>query len=187
MKYFTSDLHYFDKNLIECGIRTFPSVEEMHNKIISNFKSKIDGNGEVYVLGDIVGMDFDYMMKKDLPQIFDQMGINNPNTPFHLVLGNHDLFPIQDYMDMGFVSVEEIDGVNIGKLKVMLTHDPCMVQIENTLALCGHVHTLFEHVGNVQRNTLAINISVEVRNYTPVSEDEIVTIIENSAWVNTQS
>jgi len=184
MRYFLSDLHLYDKGIIEYCDRPFSSVEEMHYMIINNFRNKVKGKGEIFILGDIVGKNGKYLIKNDLVHILSQMGINNPDTPFHLILGNHDTLQIQDYIDMGFMSVKEIDSIQIGNLKTMLTHDPCFIQQKNTLALCGHVHTLFEYVCNVERNNLAINVGVEVRNYTPVSEDEIITLIKSTAWAN---
>ena len=187
MKYFLSDLHLYDEGLMKACDRPFITVEEMHDEIINNFRSKVEGSGEIYILGDITGKNFNHMMKKDLMRILEKMGISNPDTPFHLILGNRDAFPVHDYIEMGFVSVKEMDYVQVGKLKTMLTHDPCMVQQKDTLALCGHVHTLFEYVCNTERNTLAVNVGVEVRNYTPVSEEEVIAIIKNTAWVNNQS
>ncbi|MCL1941801.1 MAG: metallophosphoesterase [Synergistaceae bacterium] len=182
MKYFLSDPHFYDEGLMKyCG-RPFSSVEEMHRAIIDNFKNKVAGAGEIYILGDITGKNGKSLTREDYARVLGEMGINDPNTPFHLILGNHDTLPAEDYMDMGFVSVRAIGDVQIGKFKAMLTHDPCMVQQENTLALCGHVHTLFDHVCNIRRNTLAINMSVEVRDYSPVSEDEVIAMIKNTAW-----
>jgi len=183
MRYFLSDLHFYDEVLMKNCDRPFFSVEEMHLKIIDNFRNKVNGYGQIYILGDLMGKNSKHLSKNDFFHIFDHMGINNPNTPFHLILGNNDTFEAQDYIDMGFVSVKEKDNIQLGELKAMLVHDPCMVQIRNTLALCGHVHTLFDHVCNVQRNTLAINVGVEVRNYTPVCEDEVIVLIKNTAWI----
>ena len=191
MKFFSSDLHFYDEGLMKyCG-RPFSSVEEMHSVIISNFRNKVNGNGEIYILGDITGKNSKHLTKKDYTQVLDQMGISNPNTPFHLILGNNDALPIEDYLDLGFISVKGIDNIQLGEFntmlnstfyKAMLTHDPCMVQQVNTLALCGHVHTLFDDVFNEKRNILAINVGVEVRNYTPVSEEEILALIKNTGW-----
>ncbi|MCL2767525.1 MAG: metallophosphoesterase family protein [Synergistaceae bacterium] len=182
MKYFLSDLHFYDEGLMKYCDRPFSSVEEMHCKIIDNFRNKVGGNGEIYILGDITGKNSMNLTKINYMQVLDQMGISNSNTPFHLILGNNDKLPAEDYMDMGFVSVKGIDNIQIGEFKAMLTHDPCMVQQVNTLALCGHVHTLFDYVYNVQRNTLAINVGIEVRDYTPVSEDEIIALIKNTNY-----
>ena len=183
MKYFISDLHFYDEGLMKYCDRPFFSVEEMHSKIIDNFRNKVNGYGEIFILGDLMGKNSKHLTKSDIMQLLEQMGINNPNTQFQLILGNNDTFGVQDYIDMGFVSVKEKDNIQLGKLKTMLVHDPSMVQQVNTLALCGHVHTLFDCVCNVQRNTLAINMGVEVRNYTPVSEDEVISLIKGTAWV----
>ena len=183
MKYFSSDLHFYDEGLIKYCDRPFSSVDEMHRKVIDNFKNKVNGNGEIYILGDITGRNAAHLGKKDYMQILDQMGINNPNTPFRLILGNHDTLPIEDYTDMGFVSVKKIDHIRLGKLETMLTHDPCMVQPKNTLALCGHIHTLFDYICNINRNTLAINVCLEARGYAPVSEEEIIALIKSTAWI----
>ena len=182
MRYFSSDLHFYDEGLMKNCDRPFSSVEEMHRKIIDNFRNKVDGDGEVYILGDLMGKNSKHLTKENFINIFDQMGINNPNTPFHLILGNNDTLQISDYMDMGFKSVKETDNITLGEFSVMLVHDPCMVQKKNTLALCGHIHTLFEHVYNAQRNTLAINVGIEIRNYAPLSEEEIVDLIKNTPW-----
>jgi calcineurin-like phosphoesterase family protein len=112
------------------------------------------------------------------------MGINNLNTPFHLILGNNDLFKIQDYTDMGFKSVKETSNILFGEFNAMLVHDPCMVQKKNTLALCGHIHTLFDYVYNAQRNNLAINVGIETRNYAPISEEEIIALIKNTPYAS---
>ena len=183
MRYFTSDLHFYDEVLMKNCNRPFLSVEEMHRGIIDNFINKVNGNGEIYVLGDITGKNNKHLTKEDYRQVLEQLGINNPNTPFHLILGNNDTLPIEDYLNMGFISVKGIDNIQLGEYKTMLTHDPCMVQQVNALALCGHIHTLFDHVCNKERNTLAINVGLEVRNYTPVSEEEIIALIKNTAWV----
>ena len=182
MRYFSSDLHLYDEGLMKHCDRPFSSVEEMHRKIIENFRNKVNGNGEIYILGDLMGKNSKHLTKEDFINIFDQMGINDPNTPFHLILGNNDTFKIQDYIDMGFKSVKEMDNIVLGEFNVMLVHDPCMVQKKNTLALCGHIHTLFDHVYNARRNTLAINVGVEIRNYAPLSGEEIIALIMDTAW-----
>lgn len=182
MRYFTSDLHFFDEGIIGyCG-RPFLSAEEMNSSIVHNFKSKLVNGGDIYILGDLLGVNSNDVPPKELAAILDDMGIHNPNISFHLIMGNHDVLPKEDYLAMGFVSVKKIDFITIGEQKVMLTHDPCMVQQRNTLAVCGHIHTLFGHIYNHFRNTLTINVGVERCDYAPVSEEEIMKIIKNTGW-----
>ena len=60
--FFTSDLHFGHKNLIE-GLRKM-SVEESDNLIISNWNKIVRKKDVVYILGDIT-------MEK--PQLIDQV------------------------------------------------------------------------------------------------------------------
>ena len=179
MKYFISDLHFYDAGIIYYCDRPFSSVEEMHEKIVENFCEKTAGGGEIYVLGDLVGMKGG--IEKCGP-ILKKMGIDNPRTPFRLIRGNHDLLPDDEYLKMGFLSVEEVARENVAGYDAMLAHDPCMIQPRGTLALCGHIHTLFDEIYNEERNMLAINVGVERRSYAPVSEEEIAEIIKKSRW-----
>ncbi|MDR3353861.1 MAG: hypothetical protein LBO21_02335, partial [Synergistaceae bacterium] len=86
------------------------------------------------------------------------------------------------YKKIGFRSVRKLGFVDINGLKFMLTHDPCMVQPRNTLAICGHIHTLFAENWQPSRNTLTINVCVEMRNYEPVSEAEIFETVMRSEY-----
>lgn len=179
MKYFISDLHFFDAGIIYYCDRPFASVEEMHRVLVGNFNRKVAGEGEVYVLGDIVGMKGG--IEKCGP-LLKEMGIDDPRTPFRLIRGNHDLLPDEEYLKMGFVSVEEVCRARVAGYDAMLAHDPCMIQPCGTLAICGHIHTLFGELYNEERNMLAINVGVERRGYAPVSEAEIAAIVEKSRW-----
>ena len=52
MKYYTSDLHLFHKNIIEYENRPFSSIEEMNNTIIDNINYRLSPDDELYILGD---------------------------------------------------------------------------------------------------------------------------------------
>lgn len=52
MIYFTADLHLAHKNVIRLCDRPFSSIEEMDEKLISNWNSIITNNDTIYVLGD---------------------------------------------------------------------------------------------------------------------------------------
>ena len=55
MIYFTSDLHFSHKNILNMGHgRPFSSTEEMNQKLIENWNKKVTSNEDmVYVLGDV--------------------------------------------------------------------------------------------------------------------------------------
>lgn len=51
--YFTSDLHFWHKNVCKYCNRPYETVEEMNAGIIANWNSVISDNDTVFVLGDI--------------------------------------------------------------------------------------------------------------------------------------
>jgi calcineurin-like phosphoesterase family protein len=156
-------------------------VDAMNYDIARRFREKMSDADEVYILGDIFGKNvlaspFELCMK-----LMESLGIRE--RPFHLVLGNHDILTDEEYVKVGFASVKRLDFIDLGGMRTMLTHDPCMVQPVGTLALCGHVHALFSENWQPARNTFTINVSVEMRNYAPVSEAEIVDIVRRSDYM----
>ena len=83
MEFFTSDLHFFHKNILqfEKDTRNFKDVEDMNEKLIQYWNSIVQQNDKVYNLGDLsFSSKFD-----DLISI-----VNRLNGEHHLILGNHD-------------------------------------------------------------------------------------------------
>lgn len=180
MRYFTSDLHFFDAGIIEYAGRPFASAEEMNTALIKNFRERTGSASEIYILGDIFGMmgcpgdPFEQTRS-----IFKELGIDD--RPFHLMCGNHDHLTDDQYREVGFRTVmhgyAHIDACG---RRVMITHDPCMIQPRGTAAICGHIHTLFRENWSPLRETFTVNVAVEARGYAPVSEDEIADLIDRS-------
>jgi calcineurin-like phosphoesterase family protein len=50
--FFTSDLHLGHKNIIELENRPFKDLEDMNNKLVNNWNSKIKNDDLVYYIGD---------------------------------------------------------------------------------------------------------------------------------------
>jgi calcineurin-like phosphoesterase family protein len=179
-RYFTSDQHFFDSGIMDYCDRPYKSVEEMNDDIIQRFIAKTADGGEVYIIGDIFGSRQPPAPFESCVRVMKRLGIDE--RPFHLVRGNHDNMRTDEYLKAGFKSVKNIDSIDIGGLRFMLTHDPCMIQPAGTLAICGHIHTLFSENWQPLRNTFTVNVSVEVRNYEPVSEDEILELVKRSEY-----
>ena len=53
MRFFTSDLHDFHRNVINYCNRPYKDVEEQHEHIVSTWNSMISKDDTVYVLGDV--------------------------------------------------------------------------------------------------------------------------------------
>ena len=101
MEFFTSDLHFFHKNILqfEKDTRNFKDVEEMNEKLIEYWNSIVQPNDTVYNLGDLsFSSKFD-----DLISIANRL-----NGEHHLILGNHDQI-ISNNMDK-LLSMTKLDG-----------------------------------------------------------------------------
>lgn len=78
--WFTSDLHFWHKNICKYCDRPYESLEEMHEAIIANWNSVVQDDDDVFLLGD---MGFCGINKL-------RVLIARLNGKIHLVQGNHD-------------------------------------------------------------------------------------------------
>jgi calcineurin-like phosphoesterase family protein len=152
----------------------------MNEDMVRRFVTKTKEADEIFIIGDIFGNRHPDSPHSTCGRLMNTLGIGL--RPFHLILGNHDSLEIETYREIGFRSVKRLGSVDINGLSFMLTHDPCMVQARDTLAICGHIHTLFSENWQPARNTFTINVSVEMRNYEPVSEEEILETVMKSGY-----
>jgi calcineurin-like phosphoesterase family protein len=181
MKYFTSDLHFFDADIISLADRPYASPDQMNEDLISRFLARTRDADEIFILGDIFGGRPPEDVYTAAERAMGRLGIKD--RAFHLMRGNHDHLTDDEYRKIGFRTVmEKFAFIELDGMRVMISHDPCMVQPRGTFALCGHVHTLFSENWQPERNTFTINMSVEVRNYEPVSEAEILRIAAMSPY-----
>ncbi|MDL2263499.1 metallophosphoesterase family protein [Synergistaceae bacterium OttesenSCG-928-I11] len=184
MIYFTSDQHFFDSDIISFADRPYANPDEMNEDLIARFLAKTQDADEIYILGDIFGSKPPYDHFTSTKWAMERLGIKD--RPFHLMRGNHDHLPDDDYRHIGFRSVmDKFAFIELGDLRFMISHDPCMVQPRDTLAICGHIHTLFSENWQPRRNTFTINVGVEVRNYEPISEAEILELVARSPYKRT--
>lgn len=157
MKYFTSDWHDGHKNIIKYCDRPFTNVEEQRELILKRLRYLTEDD-ELYVLGDCFFSRTFEEMKNFLSQI---------KARKILIRGNHDRLSIVKYKSIGFDEVYKHLIVNISDTEFLLTHDPVAVIVFKGPTICGHVHNLWKNQPNL------LNVSVDVRNYYPVSEHEI--------------
>lgn len=187
--WFTSDEHYFHKNVIRLCARPFADLEQMHAALIANFNALVHPGDVVYHLGDFV-----WNWNK-VGRILAQL-----NGEHHLIIGNHDqCHPVHDhhspgkypaeYLRMGFKSVQTDLKIHIGTHDVKLCHFPYMPKDvtgmeeyhlrfpdfrpkdEGGWLLHGHVHTQFKQQGR------QINVGVDQWDFKPVSLDQLLELI----------
>ena len=167
-RWFYSDPHFNHPAIIELCHRPYLNYKCMVKDIIHNINSLVEEDDELYCIGDFaLARSWEYNI---IERIFDKINAKYQ----HLILGNHDNLKPFDYVRMGFISVHTALELTLkNDEKVILVHDPAISTIDrNRIFLCGHLHDLFSTKYNV------INLSVEVCNYKPLSEDQIIEIIK---------
>lgn len=183
--FFTADSHLNHLNVIRLSCRPFQDLREMHEKLIENWNRVVKPCDQVWHLGD-VGMGPLDQFRPLLKRL---------NGHKHLIAGNHDeVWPghreahrqQRAWLEV-FDTVQPFARKKIVGQRVMLSHFPFYGQGDHTAVerypdyrfpdtgawlLHGHVHTEWAQRGR------QINVGVDVRNYTPMSINEIVHLIE---------
>lgn len=187
MIWFTSDLHFGHKNVIEFCKRPFSSVEDMERGLISNWNSCVSDGDIVYILGDMF-----FCGVKKIKEIMPQL-----NGKKHLVLGNHDWGKVKPRRaeELGFESVTQNSEIGFefqdGKvLMLKLCHFPYSGDHTKDvryleyrpndvggILLHGHVHEAWKVRGR------QINVGVDVWDYKPVSQKQIEEIVQSIGGV----
>jgi len=187
MIWFTSDLHFYHKNIISLSKRPFQNLNEMHETLIKNWNNCVKSNEYVYILGD-----FSFGSIESTKRILDQL-----NGFKILIKGNHD-FPAHKALKCGFNEVHENIFINLNGTRIYLSHFPYrasfvqwlkhkllggywdirynhkrMVNDGNWL-LHGHTHQKSKIYKNM------IHIGVDAWNYKPVSHLQILNLINKN-------
>lgn len=176
--WFSSDHHFFHKNIIKYCNRPFGSVEEMNEALVTNWNSVVGPDDHVYHLGDFC---FGNVEKWNWC-----LEPGRLNGHIHLILGNHDPDRVfrEGTMYGRFDSIDFQKILIIEGWTVILNHFPFSSFSNNVdhkvMELFGHIHSGPEGIGNVMLDghTLQWNqydVGVDNNNYTPISWAEIKT------------
>ncbi|MEE0858767.1 MAG: metallophosphoesterase [Acutalibacteraceae bacterium] len=155
--FFIADLHFYDKNIIHYENRPFNSVEDMNNKIISNWNKVVLDNDFVYIVGD-------FGAENNEAEI-----LNKLNGTKYLIKGNHDTFSNEYYRNSGFTEVYNLPII-LNNFWI-LSHEPIYVNNNMPYAnIFGHIHNspLYKDYSSHH-----FCVSAERIDYTPISFEEI--------------
>lgn len=170
MIYFTSDLHFYHKNVIDYCKRPWSNVEEMNEGLIERFNAKVGKTDTVYFLGDIL---FGGPTKaaEILPRL---QGFR------YLVPGNHDnIKHLTPYFE-GILP--PIFNLRHEGHRFVLCHFP-LLSWENKhhgwYHLHGHTHAAITNyptdTGDYHRGPSRIlDVGVDNCNYEPISYVEVI-------------
>jgi calcineurin-like phosphoesterase family protein len=168
MIYFTADLHFAHKNVINLCNRTFETVEDMDMALIRNWNGTVRPNDEIYILGD-------FTMK---PAEVAHARLSLLNGRKYFIRGNHDRF-LNNYEEYAgdFIWVKDYYMFKYDGRKLVLFHYPIMEWdgfFRGAIHLYGHIHN--SKVSAVYVKNIigpAFNVGVDVNDYKPVSIDKI--------------
>lgn len=166
-KFFISDTHFFHTNILKFTgddgkrIRPFDSLEEMHEYMIAKWNSVVKDQDFVYHLGDVT---FQYH------GAFNNL-MSRLKGQKRLIVGNHDKI-WNPALQMAFQKVDLWKGFK--EHNFTASHMPLRLEglRDGAFNVHGHIHQ------RMMEDKHYINVSVEVRDYTPVHIDEIGKEIE---------
>lgn len=170
MIWFTSDTHYFHRQVIEYCNRPFSSVEEMNEALIANWNRVVSPKDIIYHLGD-----FAFCKADKAIEIVKRL-----NGKKHLIFGNHDksLRKSKEFLEL-WESTQDLKEIKVpdetaptGTRKIVMCHYPLVTwNASSYLSFSTHGHT---H-GNLydDPHSLRCDVGVDCWNYTPVSFEQI--------------
>lgn len=217
MRWFTSDIHFWHRNVITYCNRPWATVEEMNAGIIERFNALVKPDDEVFCFGDFSLNWQGAEMRKYL------------NGTWYLIPGNHDKChsvmhknkpekkqnAFTKYEEMGFIICPEyyslilsdkevkpmLDIMEEGKVSAQICHFPFKEDHGNfeqepryqklrpqpselcQVLLHGHVHNAWKvnyfWSDEQKRFIPQINLGVDVWDWKPISESELLEFSKN--------
>lgn len=186
--WFSSDLHFGHKRVIEFCNRPFMDVEQMDRELIFKHNDLVAPNDLVYHLGDISF----HSPQRGIPLI------KKMNGRKILIQGNHDKYSATQY-DEVYIAVAREMRIVLGGKHFCLSHypyfpspyegaDPLALRYQDrrpverpgTILLCGHVHNAWKErcieMGET-KTAHQVNVGVDVWDYKPVSISQILSLL----------
>lgn len=188
MIFFTSDTHFFHKNICrgtsewhiregEEGIqktRDFDTIEEMNHRLISVINSKVYHNDVLYHLGD-----WSFGGADKIQRARNMINCSN----IHLIFGNHDqhITPFDSIYRRLFTSADYYRELPLSKANkanmICMFHYAARIwnkRHKESIFLYGHSHNSLPDAGD-----RSMDVGVDTRNdYSPYSLDEIMDIMK---------
>lgn len=158
MDFFTSDTHFGSERTLTLSKRPFPSVTEMDITMIDRINTVCNKGDTLYHIGDFGNYNVVRML----------------NPKVILICGNYEHRDYEDFttfreklISLGFEDVyEKTYSHPTSKEPLDMIHFPS-IRNKDVFTLFGHIH----RSQMVKKN--ALNVGVDVHNYSPVSEDDV--------------
>lgn len=172
MIYFTSDLHFGHKNVIQWRPQ-FATIEEMDEALIANWNETVHKDDTVIILGDLF-----FRNQRPAEEYLERL-----KGKKILIRGNHDAYWLRHWdsekINRYFEGVHDLYGIKRDRNKLRFCHFP-MVSWESSrrgsILVCGHIHGQssgyeFEMFKKIPA---ALNAGVDINGFRPVRFSELV-------------
>lgn len=168
----TSDYHFGHSNIIEYAHRPFKDIDEMNEKFILNWNTKVPHDGKVYFIGD-----FCLGKGSEIKKFRDRL-----NGSICLIRGNHDKGVKGEYLNLfewvkDYYEAKYEDGT-----KIIMCHYAFRTwngSHKESINLFGHSHGSLEDLGNKQ-----FDVGIDNNpKYEPWSFKEIMDKMEKRIFI----
>jgi len=174
--FFTSDCHFFHKNVLEHNNRPFKDLEDHDNGMIDNWNSVVPEDGNIFMAGD-------FAFTGDVNRI--QKLIDRLNGKIWWILGNHDAKNkldrkvISDMVDGRQMDVATVLLKNDDNQRLFISHYPHLYWPRDTWHLHGHIHSGPNSTSSDKApfHALRYDIGCDNNFYKPISYQEVKDII----------
>jgi len=166
MIWFSADLHLGHENIIKYCNRPFKTLDDMNNKIIQNWNSRVKNTDIVYHIGDFCfkgGLQGSITGSK-----YWEKQLNGKIIHFS---GNHD-------KNNSLKNVLKSGKMHYGGKNLHLQHIPPKEKDYGSnvdIILCGHVHEKWK--SKIEFGIPVVNVGVDVWNFYPINIQEIMKYI----------
>ena len=178
--FYTSDMHFGHKNIIDTCDRPWTDCATMEIALISNWNKVVPEDGVVFNLGDFTW----FSNISRIKELVDKLN----GTIYH-VMGNHcydqgyyregvrEIFDGRIY-DLLEIKVNNVD--DFGYTRMFLSHYPHLCWRTGSFHLHGHIHSLKGQKSPLKgnfNNVAMYDVGVDNNDYKPVSHIEIMNIL----------
>lgn len=177
--YFTSDNHFFHRNIIEYCNRPFDDVETMNATMVERWNDTVRPHDIIYHIGDVIFNKDREAVIKFLRKLHGQK---------HVVWGNHDRSLRKEIIQAGWHDCGELHSLNIPPdanngegQHIILCHYAMRVWDKShygSWQLYGHSHGSLPD----DPNTRSCDVGVDNWNFTPVSMEQLNVHMSKKLW-----
>lgn len=173
--FFTSDTHFFHKNIIKYCDRPFENAKEMNEELIKRWNEVIPEDGIVFHCGD-VSLTAGSKKLNDL--------LHSLNGKKHLIVGNHENDALsKSYIKEHWETISDIHEIyeedaeiTYGKQHLILCHYPMLTWNaghRGSWQLFGHVHGGLSNKGIMNHKATQMDVGVDTNNFYPYTWQQI--------------